>query len=190
MLGMTVSRGVQPSLTGTKVLLRPFSTEDVDAIYEACQDPEIQLWTTVPSPYKHEDAVSYVTVVAPEAWESDGGLFAVIDAGTGELAGVMGVHKVRGREAEIGYWTAAAARGRGLTSDALRTLTRWFLSQDEIDSVILAIDPVNENSVRVALAAGYVFDRVEERDVPSRGHTNVVLYIYAISDANHVPGGQ
>jgi hypothetical protein len=31
---------------------------DVEAVFEACQDPEIQRWTTVPSPYTHNDAMS------------------------------------------------------------------------------------------------------------------------------------
>lgn len=185
-----MTRGEQPTLTGTKVVLRPFALEDVGAIYEACQDPEIQLRTTVPSPYAYEDAVHYVTVAAPEAWASGGALFAVIDTRTGELAGAMGFHRVRGREAEIGYWTSPSVRGRGLTSDALRAVTRWFLREDHADSMIAAVEPVNENSSRVALAAGYVWDRVEYRDVPSRGRTDVVLDVYSISAADLPADGE
>ena len=33
---------------------------DVDAIYDACQDPDIQRYTTVPSPYGRQDAVGFV----------------------------------------------------------------------------------------------------------------------------------
>ena len=41
-----------PPLADDVVVLRPFSLADVDRVTEACQDPDIQRFTTVPSPYR------------------------------------------------------------------------------------------------------------------------------------------
>lgn len=47
-------------LTDGTVVLSPPTDADVDAIFLACQDPEIQAWTTVPSPYEREHAEGFV----------------------------------------------------------------------------------------------------------------------------------
>jgi hypothetical protein len=47
-------------LVGEAVQLRPLSDEDEAAVYSACQDSEIQRWTSVPSPYSSDDARSYI----------------------------------------------------------------------------------------------------------------------------------
>jgi hypothetical protein len=38
-------------ITADGLLLRPWQTDDADVVFRARQDPEIQRWTTVPSPY-------------------------------------------------------------------------------------------------------------------------------------------
>lgn len=180
---MTPTRGAQPELTGAKVLLRPWTPADADEVFAACRDTEIQRWTTVPSPYTHADAVEYVTVVAPAAWEQGGAVFAVIEAATGRPAGSIGVHGMREGVAHVGYWTATAARGRGLTSDALRTLTRWFLQDGGAARVELVVEPANVGSVRVAEAAGFTAEGVLRQRLVVRGRrADVVMYSMLPSD--------
>src|SRR6266508_2973041 len=55
-------------LTEDDILLRPWRPEDADAVYAACQDPEIQRWTTVPSPYLAEHAARFVGERSPKRW--------------------------------------------------------------------------------------------------------------------------
>jgi RimJ/RimL family protein N-acetyltransferase len=38
----------EPLAVGERVLLRRWRAEDADAVFDACQDPEVQRWTTVP----------------------------------------------------------------------------------------------------------------------------------------------
>src|SRR4051794_11959507 len=73
-------------LTTPRLLLRPIGPDDVAAVYAACQDPEIQRWTTVPSPYLMEHAEHFAREYAPKAWAAgDAAVFGVTDRGTGEL---------------------------------------------------------------------------------------------------------
>ncbi len=170
-------------LTGAKVRLRPWTPEDADAVFAACQDADIQRWTTVPSPYAREHAVEYVTQVAPTAWKDGGAVFAVVDATTGELAGAMGAHGMRDGVAHVGYWTAPAARGRGCTSDALRTLIRWFFRDGGAARVELVVEPANTGSVRVAEAAGLVREGVLRQRLLIHGRrADVAMYSILPSD--------
>ena len=50
-----------------ELLLSVPTHADVDRITEICQDPAIQEWTTVPSPYTRGSAVSFVEQVVARA---------------------------------------------------------------------------------------------------------------------------
>ncbi|MCE3551058.1 GNAT family N-acetyltransferase [Pseudonocardia sp. RS11V-5] len=170
-------RGTQPVLTGAQVRLRPWTPDDADAVFAACQDAEIQRWTTVPSPYSYDDAVGYVTTFAPQAWQQGDAVFAIVDTATGSPVGSIGAHGVRGGTAEIGYWVAAAARGRGLARDALRTLARWCLREVGVARLELMVDPTNLGSRRVAEVAGFTAEGTLRRRLVVQGRRiDVVMY--------------
>lgn len=174
---------VQPELRGVKVRLRPWTDADADDVFAACQDADIQRWTTVPSPYDHADAVTYVSEVAPKAWEDGGAVFAVVSLATGQLAGSIGAHRMRDGVAHVGYWTAPTARGKGLTSDALRVITRWFLFDRGAARVELVVEPANVGSKRVAEAAGFTAEGVLRQRLLLRGRrADVVMYSMLATD--------
>src|SRR4051794_29127063 len=69
-LGLRQNRPVEAlEINAGAVHLRAPRSEDVDAITAVCQDPEIQRWTRLPSPYGREDAVFFVEQVARSGWE-------------------------------------------------------------------------------------------------------------------------
>ena len=37
------------------------TAQDIDKVFLFCQDPQIQRWTTVPSPYTYADAETFCT---------------------------------------------------------------------------------------------------------------------------------
>ncbi|MFE5595912.1 GNAT family N-acetyltransferase [Streptomyces sp. NPDC056549] len=45
------------SLTTQRLLLRPHDPSDEDAVFTACQDPDIQRWTNLPDPFVREGAL-------------------------------------------------------------------------------------------------------------------------------------
>lgn len=137
-------------------MLRPWTSDDADDVFRACQDTDIQRWTTVPSPYTFEHASEFVGTTAPQTWADGGALFAAIDAESGQLAASMGAHRVHNGVAAVGYWTRREYRRRGLTSDALRTLCDWLFTTCDVARVELIIEPTNPGSIGVAEAAGFV----------------------------------
>jgi RimJ/RimL family protein N-acetyltransferase len=135
-------------LRDADLLLRPFTLEDVPAISRACQDPEIQHWIPViPRPYTDEDARTFVTAV------DLGHQFAITERG--ELIGSIGLRVNQFATGHIGYWCAKEARGRGLTTRALRLVCGFGLGELGLGRLELITDPDNHASQRVAEKVGF-----------------------------------
>lgn len=145
------------------VTLRPWQVDDAGAIAAAFSDPESLYWMhQVPEPYTEDDALDYVRAM-DAAWRAGaGGAFAVVDATSGEVAGSVGLSVVDAGLAivEVGYWAAPAVRGRGITTRALRLLSRWLLDTVGAARVQLRADVRNAASLRVAEKAGFVREGV------------------------------
>jgi len=149
-------------LTTPRLLLRPIGPDDVEAVYAACQDPQIQRWTTVPSPYLLEHAEHFACDYVPKAWAAgDAALFGVTDLGDGQLLASVGLHFDRGRDdgiAEIGYWTAASARGRGITTEAVAAVCAWGLTSCGVQRLEWYAEVGNVASRRVAEKVGFTIE--------------------------------
>jgi RimJ/RimL family protein N-acetyltransferase len=144
------------------ITLRPPAEADVDAIVEACQDPEIPRWTNVPTPYRREDALAYITRTA-----NDPATRPFLAFAGDELVGSFSVMEldVEAHHGEIGYWVAAPARGRGLATRALTLLRDWAAEELELERIELLIHEDNVRSRRVAERTGFL-DTGERRPAP------------------------
>lgn len=91
--------------------------DDIPAIVDACRDPLIAEFTTVPADYQPEHAEQFVAHIAPASWADGSCLFAIRHRG--QLAGMTDVRRVNEFSAEIGYWMHRDFRGRGILSRAV-----------------------------------------------------------------------
>jgi RimJ/RimL family protein N-acetyltransferase len=135
--------------------LRPWTELDVDAVFEACQDPDIQRWTQVPTPYLREHAVGYVARSAQGLAEGSAAHLAVVDAGTDRVLGACGLMRREAGVGEIGYWTAPWARGRGVATAATRALCRWALGTLGLRRLQWRAEVGNHASRLVAARVGF-----------------------------------
>ena len=145
-----------PPLGDGVVILRVPSAGDVDALTLACQDPLIARFTRLPSPYGRDDAVAFVRR-AGAAWAAGTEFHFVIAAADDDrLLGCLGVIVRHERRAvEVGYWVAAAERGRGVASRAAVLASRWALDALRYPRVELFTSLDNRASQKVAEHAGF-----------------------------------
>ncbi|WP_329395506.1 GNAT family N-acetyltransferase [Streptomyces melanogenes] len=154
--------------TAPALLLRPWCSDDVPELIEAYKDPALRRGAR--SPLESEDDVLRWMRMQERGWEAgDRFGFAVLetaqDAAPPRLVGNVVVKDVGAGEpcGEVGYWTAAAARGRGVAPRALEALTTWAFdtfAADGLECLELLHQVDNPASCRVAEKCGYVFDRI------------------------------
>ena len=184
---------VAPTLSDGEIAVRPLARADIPDIVAACSDPEIPRWTRVPSPYTREDAEQFLAISTTEAAAGEGVALAVADAG-GRLIGTIGlmdVDRERG-SGEIGYWTAAAARGRGAATRAVALLRDWAHSELGLGELEILPHRDNRPSQRVAERAGFT-DTGEIRSVPrmpDRIRNGYKVYVWRAAPQQAGSGGR
>ncbi len=153
------------------MLLRAPTESDVDAITAACQDPEVQAWTVVPSPYLRTHAEGFVRDFVAEGWREDReATWAIVDDGA--LVGMIGLSMRPPGSAEIGYWMASAGRGRGLMHRAVLLVLQWAFDAADgphLTQVEWRAFSGNWPSWRVAWRVGFRFEAVVRLGAVQRG---------------------
>jgi len=144
-----------------EIRLRLRTDADDPAIVDACRDPDIVRWTRVPDSYDDATAAEWA-VESQRQREAGIGLHLIVaDAASDALLGSIGVHanQAEGR-ADVGYWLAPQARGRGVMTRAVRLFSRWLFDNLPVERIEITIEPGNAASRRVAERAGYTFEGV------------------------------
>jgi RimJ/RimL family protein N-acetyltransferase len=148
-------------LESDRLRLRPFVEADVPRIAEACSDPLSRRFLAgLPHPYTPAIARSYLADCVWQAATGAKATWAVADRETDELLGnvaVMDMLGINPTSGEVGYWMHPAARGRGLMTEAVRTVVRHALDPEGLDRRRLVLYAAADNpaSNAVAVAAGY-----------------------------------
>lgn len=148
------------TLTTERLLLRTFTTDDTEAVYQACQDPDIQRWTTVPSPYERQHAAEFTGQMVPDGWRSGTMCtFAVLPRAGGPLmASVAVTLRTLSGTWEIGFWTAKEHRGRGVMAEAVGAVAHWAFARLGATRLEWRAEVGNAGSRAVAEKAGFVVE--------------------------------
>ncbi|MGW0468441.1 GNAT family N-acetyltransferase [Streptomyces sp. NPDC003027] len=158
------------TLTTERLRLRPFVPEDAEAVFAACQDPDIQRWTTVPSPYTRQDAAYFLERLVPDGWR-DGAeyTFAVEPRDGGPLIAATGLHGRGPGVREVGFWAAKEHRARGYVTEAVGALSRWAFTEGGCHRVVWRAEVGNTGSRTVAERSGFRMEGVERAGLTHRG---------------------
>lgn len=180
-----------PRLVGALSRLREWREDDVESIYSVTDDPVIPLISEIPRGRRNRTAaLRFVASQHKRLADQQGWGFAFTGCDDDEAVGYVGVlwiAKPAGR-ASIGYWSCPRGRGRGLTTDAVRTVADWVLTQAGVARLEAFIEPWNTGSIRVAEAAGFQREGLMRSFAPLGGiRKDAFLYAKITDD---VPGSQ
>lgn len=176
-----------PPLTDERILLRPWTINDLSAIEQASYDTYIPATTTVPVRYTETEGRQWIERQQQRVASDQGLPFCIADAQTDLALGFVGVwldQRSQGR-ARFGYWTLPQARGRGVASAALRLLSTWTSEVLAMPRLELVVEPWNVASQRVAERAAFVREGVLHAYIEVDGsRRDVFMYARVVAPAS------
>ena len=178
-----------PTLTYGTLTLRPSRESDIESIYQACQDPLISHFTTVPANYTLEHAQSFVRQLDPEGLQSKREIRFIIESNkdvTPGLAGVISFHSpnFNNKVAEIGYWIAKEHRGKSIGTTAVKVLTNFGFETMGWNRIEAMIDHDNEASKKVVTRAGYEHEGLLRQRVIRANGDVIDMDLFAVLQKN------
>ena len=174
-----------PTLQYGRLTLRRAIQDDVQPIFEACQDPLIPRFTTVPSDYTILHAQNFVDRTQ-ESLELERELPFVItfDVAEGEkFAGVISLHTINTHNhcAEIGYWMHPDMRGQGIATTAAKLITNLGITSIGFRRIEGVVDVENIASQRLLLKAGYEREGVLKKKVTREDGSQLDMAMLAVT---------
>jgi RimJ/RimL family protein N-acetyltransferase len=127
-------------------------------VVAACRDPLTQRFTRLPADYTEADGRAFIEGAPGRRARRESIELAVAAAADGRLLGAVGliIDRHDAARAEVGYWVAPWARGRGVAGRALALISRWALGPLGLARLDLHASVANAASMRVAERCGYV----------------------------------
>jgi len=161
-----------------RLILREYTWEDYDALYEILSDEETM--QHYPAPYDEEKTRHWIEWNLENYKKYGFGLWAVVLKETGEFIGDCGIslQKIDGEMLpEVGYHIHKKYWRRGYGSEAARAARDWVFRNTDYDAVYSYMKYTNVGSQRTALANG--MKKVKEYADP----VNTISFTYAITRA-------
>ena len=162
-----------------RLLLRPWTEEDAEALYRYACDPQVG----PPAGWQPHSSVENSRQVIRDILSKEG-TFALCVKELGPQpvgsAGVFPTDAVRDREEpEIGYWIARPFWGQGYIPEAVLRLLEGCFARPETQRVWCAHFAGNDKSRRVIEKCGFTRQFLRESDVVPFGEKRLTYY-YAI----------
>lgn len=178
---------MKTELTDGEILIRPYKTEDIPAMFEAVRESiaEISVWLEwCHVDYKIEEAESFIKS-RPEAWEkAEEYSFAIFDAETKRFLGGVGLNLINRKFqlCNLGYWIRTSATGRSIASKATRLAARFALTEVGLNRVEVVASVENIPSQRAAEKAGAVREGILRKALPLHGRIHDCVMFSLIAE--------
>ncbi len=150
---------VKPTLTGERVVLRPFRDDDFPAIERALRDPEIiRLTGSTPLVWDETAERRLREWYGTRNRQTDRLDLAIADRATGEWAGEVVLNELDRRNAACNFriLVGPQRQDRGLGSEAMGLLLPYAFRQLHLHRVALSVYDFNPRARHVYEKAGFV----------------------------------
>ncbi|MGH8212401.1 MAG: GNAT family N-acetyltransferase [Rhodanobacteraceae bacterium] len=179
----------QCELRGGDIVIRPWQSSDVDALFEAATESFSTVGRWLPwchENYARTDGEAWIEHCSM-AWNAGGQYaFAILDEPGPRVLGGTGLNRfdpVR-HTANLGYWMRTDAQGCGVATQAVRLIAAFGFECGFAQlEIVAAID--NAPSRRVADKSGARFQRIERGRIEFRGaRLDAAIYLLSPPEQN------
>ena len=153
-----------PTLTDGVVVLRELREGDRAAVLQTMADPLVRQWLNMPVDPRDSDFDSLLRPVHDGIRSGERFDLTVTEAGEDVALGAVIASRRHRENYELAYLAAAAGRGRGLMTRAVRLLGDWLFDQG-VGRLELRTHPENEPSQQLALRCGFQREGIERQSI-------------------------
>ncbi|MEV1170944.1 GNAT family N-acetyltransferase [Nonomuraea sp. NPDC049784] len=140
---------------GLGLWLREWTEEDLPVMVELFDNPEMDRWTPLRSPFDMAAATAYLAKAHQTKAESRGIHLAITVEDDQPRGEVLLRPTGNPGEGEIAYGIGPQYRRQGLAKRAVELMTRHGFQDWGMTRILLRIEPANEGSQAVAASAGF-----------------------------------
>ena len=171
--------------TVADVTVRRLGHRDAEAFAEGTEDPAVKQYGHLPlaeyTPQVVRDQVD--GIIAQGLDEGFLAVLAIADEETDEFLGSIVLFDFRADRAEVGFWLAPQARGRGAAQNALQAIAR-IAADAGLTYLDARTSPENDGSRRVLEDAGFTQTAdAHDETAPSGEVATVVTYERSLINA-------
>ena len=155
-------------LVGKKIVLRPFSKDDIPTLTHWINDPEVREFVSATLPQTERQEEEWFNKLGAD----DKNIVLGIETREGVLIGSMGIHQINWRDricttgALIGekeYW------GKGYGTDAKMVILDYIFNVLNLRKVCSAVIAYNKRSLHYSLHCGYQIEGKRRRHIFKKG---------------------
>ncbi|MFP4117103.1 MAG: GNAT family N-acetyltransferase [Candidatus Aenigmatarchaeota archaeon] len=122
---------------GEKVKLRGFEKEDVEAVHEAMNNPEMTQYLRMLQPFSKGDEEEWIEKTWEKRKEGEEYTFAIVEKSIGDVVGSISLTDINdvNRSAEIGIWIKEECWGQGYGTEAQKLLLKYGFEELNLHSI-------------------------------------------------------
>jgi RimJ/RimL family protein N-acetyltransferase len=145
-------------LSGQGLILREWCDDDLPAMVELFDEPEVDRWTPLHAPFDLDAARAYLGKARQQRAADRRIQLAITTDGDTPLGEILLFRTDRDRAVELAYAIGAQHRRQHLATRAVRLITDYAYATLAMRQVLLRIPADNTASAAVARAAGFRLD--------------------------------
>ena len=151
----------KPTITGDKVILRPFENADIEYIEECLQDPEVIKLTGSSNDFDKEKVRKWYITRNEQPDRLD---LAIFDKSTNVVVGEVVIYEYDEANHSMNYRVLIGPRGRnrGLGTEATTMFINYIFANTDLNQLILSVYSFNPRAQRVYEKAGFVLENIDE----------------------------
>ena len=162
-----------------KFILRPFKRGDESSLKENINSKKIyQNTLNIPYPYTLKDAKDWIAKNLKEMKKRKPNMINFAIDINGEVVGGIGLNKIEGHKAEIGYWLAEKYWGQGIMTQAVKLVTEFGFKKLKLKRIYAYVFSWNKASMKVLEKAGYKLEGILRKDV-KKNNKFIDTYLFA-----------
>jgi len=167
-----------PILSSRLFTLRPFRKGDEPSLQGSINSREVTRFTiSIPYPYTAKQAKDWIAKnISLNKKKEKTEINFAIDI-EGQVVGGIGLRRIEGHMAELGYWLCEKHWGRGIMTEAVKRVTDYGSRTLGLRRIYATAFTANKASIRVLEKSGFVFEGRLRRFIKRGGRLfDAVMY--------------